>query len=148
MEGEIIPNENGFVEDEESSASSSSEYDSDEDDVEEAEGLQDMKAAGENGDMAEEGSNRIPLDCDTSRLNLDITAMIAYVSALTNGHADHEFAEPILAEQAAWERERPVKPVLDRLFGNKKLIWYGGIINLVQPSSYYFFHTTEPLAFF
>ncbi len=40
-------------------------------------------------------------------LNLDITAMIAYVSALTNGFANYIFKEPILSQQAEWERERP-----------------------------------------
>ncbi len=60
---------------------------------------------------------------DPTRLNLDITAMIAYVSALTNGHADHTFpGQPVLAEQAAWERHRPVKPVLDALFTGKRLL--------------------------
>lgn len=38
-------------------------------------------------------------EIDSSCLNLDITAMIAYVSALTNGYADYEFKEPILTEQ-------------------------------------------------
>jgi hypothetical protein len=42
-------------------------------------------------------------------LNLDITAMIAYVSALTNGFANYIFKEPILSQQAEWERERPGK---------------------------------------
>ena len=48
--------------------------------------------------------------------------MIAYVSALTNGHANVTFKEPILTEQATWERERPVKPVLDAMFEGKKLL--------------------------
>lgn len=42
-------------------------------------------------------------------LNLDITAMIAYVSALTNGFANYIFKEPILSQQAEWERLRPGK---------------------------------------
>ena len=50
------------------------------------------------------------------KLNLDVTAMLAYVSALTNGGYNSEFKEPILNQQAEWERARPVKPVLDRLF--------------------------------
>ena len=116
VEGEVIPNEEGFIE-ESSDSEYESEYDEEEDEV-----LQDGVLCARTTE--EQGSNPIPADCDTTRLNLDITAMIAYVSALTNGHADHHFTEPILAEQAAWERERPVKPVLDRLFGSKKLIWY------------------------
>jgi len=50
------------------------------------------------------------------KLNLDVTAMLAYVSALTNGGCYSGFKEPILNQQAQWERARPVKPVLDRLF--------------------------------
>lgn len=50
------------------------------------------------------------------RINLDVSAMIAYVSALTNGHASYEFKVPVLTQQAEWERQRPVKPILDQLF--------------------------------
>ena len=123
VEGEIIPNEDGFVD--ESPDSTSSEYESEDDEVEEKDEVALDSKFGEVCYRTDEESNPIPVDCDTTRLNLDITAMIAYVSALTNGHADHEFTEQILAEQAAWERERPVRPVLDRIFGNKKLIWDG-----------------------
>lgn len=59
---------------------------------------------------------------DKSRLNLDITAMIAYVSSLTNDKKERKFKEKILKEQAEWERQRPVKPFLDDLFQEKELI--------------------------
>jgi len=59
---------------------------------------------------------------DESRLNLDITAMIAYVSSLTNGQTDHIFKEKILCQQASWEKNRPVKPFLDKVFCDKNLI--------------------------
>lgn len=59
---------------------------------------------------------------DKSRLNLDITAMIAYVSSLTNDKKEWKFKEKILKEQAEWERQRPVKPFLDDLFKEKELI--------------------------
>lgn len=71
-------------------------------------------------------------------LNLDITTMIAYVSALTNGHADYDFeeSEAILSKQASWERLRPVKPYLDELFTGKKLICchaaYSGIVDIIS----------------
>lgn len=71
-----------------------------------------------------EGSEPVSVtDCchGDQRLNLDVTAMLAYVSALTNGRCNSEFKEPILNQQAEWERERPVKPVLDRLFEGKSL---------------------------
>jgi hypothetical protein len=51
-----------------------------------------------------------------STLNLDITAMIAYVSALTNGFCRFVFKEPILSQQAEWERLRPVKIFLEKIF--------------------------------
>jgi len=59
---------------------------------------------------------------DATKLNLDITAMIAYVSSLTNGHSSHVFKEKILSQQAEWERVRPVKPFLDNIFCDKTLV--------------------------
>jgi hypothetical protein len=58
------------------------------------------------------------IDCShgDQKLNLDVTAMLAYVSSLTNGRCNFEFKEPILTQQAEWERARPVKPVLDQVF--------------------------------
>ena len=57
-----------------------------------------------------------------SGLNLDVTAMLAYVSNLTNGHCHAVFSEPVLSQQAAWERETPVKPALDDLFSGRQLV--------------------------
>ena len=59
-------------------------------------------------DSDEEGSDN-NVGIDDSRVNLDITAMIAYVSAMTNGRNWFIFKEKILSEQAEWERQRPVK---------------------------------------
>lgn len=50
------------------------------------------------------------------RLNLDVSTMVAYVSALTNGRSNFVFHQPLLTQQAEWERARPVKPVLDQVF--------------------------------
>lgn len=55
-------------------------------------------------------------------LNLDVTTMLAYVSAMTNGSSNWEYEEPILTEQALWERQSPVKTVLDLVFAGKTLI--------------------------
>lgn len=52
----------------------------------------------------------------TNKLNLCVTTMMAYVSALTNGGCYKSFAEPLLKQQAEWERMRPLKPLLDGLF--------------------------------
>jgi hypothetical protein len=51
-----------------------------------------------------------------TKLNLDITAFLAYVSNLTNGHSNVPFRKSILADQAADERDRAQKPILDKIF--------------------------------
>lgn len=54
---------------------------------------------------------------DISKVNLDVSAMLAYVSSVTNGSCDkYEFSVPVLAQQADWECKRPVKPILDDFF--------------------------------
>lgn len=55
-------------------------------------------------------------------LNLDVTTMLAYISAMTNGSSNWQYQEPILTEQALWERQSPVKAELDRVFAGKSLI--------------------------
>lgn len=59
------------------------------------------------------------IPCDAT-LNLDVSTMIAYVSALTNGRCHFRFQENILTEQAESERQNPVKPILDTLFGGER----------------------------
>lgn len=60
-------------------------------------------------------------------LNLDITTLLAYVSALTNPEPVHkgfywEFKEPLLTEQSKWEESGPVKPLLDAIFIGRQLV--------------------------
>lgn len=55
-------------------------------------------------------------------LNLDVTAMMAYVSNMTNGHCNYVFKQEVLTQQCSWEAERPVKPILERLFEGKSLV--------------------------
>ncbi|CAH2105431.1 unnamed protein product [Euphydryas editha] len=59
---------------------------------------------------------------DINVLNLDVTAMMAYVSNMTNGYCHYMFEQDVLTQQAAWEAERPVKPILEKLFEGKILI--------------------------
>ncbi|XP_061377523.1 UPF0415 protein C7orf25 homolog [Danaus plexippus] len=59
---------------------------------------------------------------DLNILNLDVTAMMAYVSNMTNGSCNYIFQQPVLTQQAEWEAERPVKPILEKLFENKMLV--------------------------
>jgi hypothetical protein len=55
------------------------------------------------------------------KLNLDITALLAFVSNLTNGHTNISFKKPILAEQLQFEIERPQKWILDAAFKGREL---------------------------
>lgn len=55
-----------------------------------------------------------------SKVNLDVSAMLAYVSSVTNGSCDkYEFSVPVLSQQAKWECERPQKTILDEFFQGK-----------------------------
>ncbi|XP_058059058.1 UPF0415 protein C7orf25 homolog [Anopheles bellator] len=55
-------------------------------------------------------------------LNVDVTTLIAYCSAMTNGSARWDFKQPLLTEQARWERGKPVKPILEQVFAGRRLI--------------------------
>ena len=59
---------------------------------------------------------------DNTKVNLDITAMIAYISALTNGGNSFEFSDKTCSQQAELERKNPVKPFLEKIFKDKELI--------------------------
>ncbi|XP_064212219.1 UPF0415 protein C7orf25 homolog isoform X2 [Tribolium castaneum] len=57
-----------------------------------------------------------------NKVNLDVSAMLAYVSSVCNGSANlYDFSVHVLAQQAEWERQRPQKPILDDFFAGKKL---------------------------
>lgn len=61
-------------------------------------------------------------DEQSGRINLDITAMIAYVSSTANGGANFVFQDKFLNEQAACERKNPVKKTLDEYFKGRELV--------------------------
>ncbi|RMX43694.1 hypothetical protein pdam_00006375 [Pocillopora damicornis] len=66
--------------------------------------------------------NRIPVEFyECASINLDVTTMIAYVSALTNGSCGFIFKEAILTTQAREEQHNPVLPKLKAFFKGKKL---------------------------
>lgn len=73
-------------------------------------------------DSDEDDDDAYPITSSTSdsrtidRLNLDVSSMVAYVSALTNGRNHFNYQQHLLMQQAEWERARPVKPILDQLF--------------------------------
>ncbi|KAF2896208.1 hypothetical protein ILUMI_09967 [Ignelater luminosus] len=57
-----------------------------------------------------------------NKVNIDVSTMLAYVSSVTNGSCSkYKFTTPVLTQQAEWESERPVKPILDAFFKDKKL---------------------------
>ena len=106
----------------------------DDDDDDDDDGDEDDESS-DQMDSSEESEDEAELDeegIDESKLNLDITAMIAYVSSLTNGRNMFQYKEKILSEQAAWERSNPVKPELDKIFLNKELICCQSAMNDFQ----------------
>ncbi|KAH8315779.1 hypothetical protein KR067_001906 [Drosophila pandora] len=58
----------------------------------------------------------------SNELNLDVTTLLAYVSALTNGNANWVYKERLLTEQAERERASPLKPLLEKILDGKKLV--------------------------
>lgn len=62
-------------------------------------------------------------ECNITKLNLDVTTIMAYISSLTCGNYNWEFNEPILTEQAIKESLNPVKIHLDELFQGK-IMWH------------------------
>ncbi|XP_075684694.1 UPF0415 protein C7orf25 homolog [Rhinoderma darwinii] len=56
-----------------------------------------------------------------NRVNLDITTLITYVSALSHGGCHFIFKEKVLTEQATQERQEKVLPLLDSFMEGKEL---------------------------
>ncbi|XP_053322861.1 UPF0415 protein C7orf25 homolog [Spea bombifrons] len=56
-----------------------------------------------------------------NRVNLDITTLITYVSALSHGSCHLVFKENVLTEQAAQERQEKVLPLLQSFMEGKEL---------------------------
>jgi hypothetical protein len=58
-----------------------------------------------------------------TRLNLDVTTLVAYVSGLTNNEPGRDalgrcvrYKDAVLIQQSEWEKTTRVKPFLDHLF--------------------------------
>lgn len=68
-------------------------------------------------------------DLVNTKLNVDITTMLAYISELSNGGSNYRFNEKLLEEQAASERKNPIKPILDQMFDGKQLICCATAVN-------------------
>ena len=56
----------------------------------------------------------MPVDVDNfTKVNLDVTTLIALVSELTHGGCWYEFPEPLIRELAEQERLHPLLPELN-----------------------------------
>ncbi|XP_043920745.1 UPF0415 protein C7orf25 homolog [Protopterus annectens] len=64
-----------------------------------------------------------------SKVNLDITTLITYVSALSHGGSCFIFKEKVLTEQAAQEREESVLPKLEEFMKGKELFACESAVN-------------------
>ncbi|XP_031555485.1 UPF0415 protein C7orf25 homolog [Actinia tenebrosa] len=71
--------------------------------------------------------SKIPITIN--RVNLDVSTMIAFVSAVTNGGAMFVFKDSILNSQAEKERRGPLLPLLIEYFEGKELLVCSSAIN-------------------
>lgn len=69
-----------------------------------------------NGESSDNEKHEIE---EVYKLNLDVTTLMAYVSAQTNGSYNWEFVEPLLTEQAVKESKHHVKKYLEEMFEGK-----------------------------
>lgn len=69
-------------------------------------------------------------------LNLDVSALLAYVTNMSNGYNNYVYREPLLTQQAEMERKRPIKPILENVFRDKELIVcrtaYNNFMNIID----------------
>ncbi|XP_011870007.1 PREDICTED: UPF0415 protein C7orf25 homolog isoform X2 [Vollenhovia emeryi] len=66
--------------------------------------------------------NTSVLSAEIKLLNLDVSALLAYVTNMANGYNNYVYREPLLTQQAEMERKRPIKPILENLFRDKELM--------------------------
>ncbi|XP_028156789.1 UPF0415 protein C7orf25 homolog [Ostrinia nubilalis] len=112
VKGDILPDSHDYDEDDDNS------WSSDQSDDDES----NYRELPRENNTVETMSQSIHDHSEIDTLNLDVTAMMAYVSNMTNGHCNYVFKQEVLTQQSAWEAERPVKPVLERLFEGKTLV--------------------------
>lgn len=80
--------------------------------------------------------NTSVLSTEIILLNLDVSALLAYVTNMTNGYDNYVYREPLLTQQAEMERKRPIKPILENVFRDKELIIcrtaYNNFMNIID----------------
>jgi len=80
--------------------------------------------------------NTSVLSTEIRLLNLDVSALLAYVTNMANGYNNYVYREPLLTQQAEMERKRSIKPILENLFRDKELIIcrtaYNNFMNIID----------------
>ena len=80
--------------------------------------------------------NTFVLSTEIRLLNLDVSALLAYVTNMANGYNNYVYREPLLTQQAEMERKRPIKAILENLFRDKELIIcrtaYNNFMNIID----------------
>ncbi|KNC49873.1 UPF0415 protein C7orf25 [Thecamonas trahens ATCC 50062] len=77
----------------------------------------------DNGDVVGAAASTPPADSSAEMLNLDVSAILAYVSDLCQpGGAETEFDDPLIAKQAASERQQRQLPLMERMMAGKRLV--------------------------
>lgn len=89
-----------------------------------------------NLDMDLQSLNTSVLSTEIRLLNLDVSALLAYVTNMANGYNYYVYREPLLTQQAEMERKRPIKPILENLFRDKELMVcrtaYNNFMNIID----------------
>lgn len=87
-------------------------------------------------DMDLQSLNTSILSTEIRLLNLDVSALLAYVTNMANGYNNYVYREPLLTQQAEMERKRPIKPILENLFRDKELVVcrtaYNNFMNIID----------------
>lgn len=80
--------------------------------------------------------NTSVLSTEIRLLNLDVSALLAYVTNMSNGYNNYIYREPLLTQQAEMERKHPIKPILENVFRDKELIVcrtaYNNFMNIID----------------
>lgn len=87
-------------------------------------------------DMDLQSLNMSVLSTEIRLLNLDVSALLAYVTNMANGYNYYVYREPLLTQQAEMERKRPIKSILENLFRDKELMVcrtaYNNFMNIID----------------
>lgn len=87
-------------------------------------------------DLDLQSLNTSVLSTEIRLLNLDVSALLAYITNMANGYNNYVYREPLLTQQAEMEKKRPIKPILENLFRDKELMVcqtaYNNFMNIID----------------